>query len=246
MFNKRHVMAIVSAGLTMLGTQAVASDNRPGERCEYLLTASNPERPLSRAEVEIDEEILEIEISDARPNTLYTVWIDFRNRARLAETGNSIEALSEDYKPLLDEGALPRGVAPAIASTAGVTAGMGLDLNGIITDDDGDGKLKAQLDYNLLEPGDSPVVGRELAMQGKNRVGGYWLRKYPVDPDVEASLQIVDPLTGLPDLHRATAQGITIVGHPDFITHGHTPGVGGVDHFPGFKGDFPEDCLPLP
>lgn len=34
------------------------------------------------------------------------------------------------------------------------------------------------LDYNLLQPGESAVVGDRLAMQGANRVGGYWLRIY--------------------------------------------------------------------
>ena len=62
-------------------------------------------------------------------------------------------------------------------------------------------------DYKLLKPGDSPVVGAELAMQGKNRVGGYWLRVYPEDPTVEASTQVTDPKTGLPLVERATGPG---------------------------------------
>ena len=48
---------------------------------------------------------------------------------------------------------------------------------------------------------------------------------------------------GLPVLLRGTAQGITIVGHTDFVTHGHTPGTKNVDHFSGFNGDFPSDCV---
>ena len=39
------------------------------------------------------------------------------------------------------------------------------------------------------------------------------------------------------------AQGITIVFHHDLVTHGFTPGVGGVDHSSAFKGDFPTTCL---
>ncbi len=216
----------------MFGSQAVAR-NEPGVRCEYQLTMSD----VGIADVKIDDYVLEVEISDARADTLYTVWIDFRNR----DSGS----LADDYKPLLDRGALKRGVAPAFASTAGVTAGMGLDPNGIITDKSGDGKLEAILDYELLNRGDAPVVGAELAMQGLNRVGGYWLRVYEGDPSV-ASLQRTDLETGLPVVERATPQGITIQRHLDFVTHGHTPGVAGVDHLSAFKGDFPADCLPLP
>ena len=109
-----------------------------------------------------------------------------------------------------------------------------------------------QLDYELLRPGDSPVVFGTLAMQGPNRVGGHWMRIY--DPPKKkkaketASLQLTDgddddDDDGLPLLERSTPQGITIVRHPDFVTHGHTPGVGGVDHFSAFKGDFPAACL---
>ncbi len=246
MFNKRYViLTILSAGL-MFGSLAFADPK--GELCEFQLTTSD----VGIANVKIDhntrglpklihgETVLEVEIVAARPDTLYTVWIDFRNRASLL--------LADDYKGLLLKGALPRGVAPAFATTAGVTAGMGIDPNGIITDDQGEVEFKAILDYNLLKRGDSPVVGDELAMQGLNRVGGYWLRRYPKTkpktiPDVAASLQKTDPDTGLPVVERATAQGITIVRHADFITHGHTPGIGGVDHFSGFKGDFPDDCL---
>lgn len=203
--------------------------NIPGVRCEFDLTTSD----VGIATVKIVATVFEIEISDARPNTLYTVWVDFKNRAR--------NELSDDYP--LGKGALERGVAPAFATTAGVTAGMGLDLNGIITDDQGRASVTAILDYNLLGPGASPVVSDKLAMQGANRVSGYWLRIYE-DANERPSLQVTDPETGLPRLERATAQGITMVRHPDFVTHGHTPGVRGVDHFSGFKGDFPPDCLP--
>ncbi len=248
MFNKQYlIMTLLSAGLTMFGSQASASaTNTAGEFCEFQLTTSD----VGVARVEIDHDrpddvtVLEVKISDARPDTLYTVWVDFRSRARLDAGFSKFDALSDDYKPLVDKGALPRGVAPAFATTAGVTAGMGIDPNGIITDDHGEAEFKAILDYNLLKRGDSPVVGDELAMQGLNRVGGYWLRRYPIDPTVSASLQQTDPATGFPLVERATAQGITIVRHADFVTHGHTPGVGDVDHFSAFKDDFPADCLP--
>ncbi|MFQ5540164.1 MAG: hypothetical protein ACE5FB_07140, partial [Candidatus Binatia bacterium] len=148
MLNKKSIiMAILGAGLMTLATQAVASDNRPGERCKYQLTTTD----VGIANVRIKDDRLRVKIHGARPDTLYTVWVDFRNRES--------DELPDDYP---DQG-IERGVAPAFASTAGVTAGVGLDPNGIITDDDGDAKLRVKLDYNLLEPGASPVVGTELA-----------------------------------------------------------------------------------
>jgi hypothetical protein len=169
-----------------------------------------------------------------RPDALYTLWTDHRNRA----TGD----LADDYP--IDQGALPRGVAPTFATITRVTSGMGLDRNGVVTDEFGNAIRFLILDYRLLEEGVSPVVGAQLATQGLNRVGGGWLRVYE-NPhvDVAASLQKTNPKTGLPLVGRSTAQGITIVVHPDRVTHGHTPGVGGVDHFPAFSGDFPDECL---
>ena len=202
--------------------------------CVYDLRPASDQR--GRARVTINNTRLIITFRGAKPNRLYTVWIDYRKRATLQ--------LASDYP--LQQGALPRGVAPAFATTAGVTSGMGLDPNAIITDHRGNATLDVFLDYDLLEPGDSPVVGEELAMQGENRVGGAWLRVYPKNPKAQASLQVTDPEDRtLPLVERSTVQGITIVRHPDFVSHGHTPGVGGVDHFPAFSGDFPPEC-PLP
>ena len=201
-------------------------------KLKYNLTASS-DQPGSAKVIIRKNNILKIKIKDANPHTLYTVWIDFKNR----ESG----LLTADYP--LSEGAEPRGVAPAMATTQGVTEGMGMDKNGVVTDENGDAVFRVKLDYDLLKIGDSPVVADPLSMQGLNRVGGSWLRTYPVNPVIEASLQEVDPRTGLPILQRATAQGITIVGHPDLITHGLTPGISGVDQFSAFKGDFPEEVL---
>ncbi|NOX43338.1 MAG: hypothetical protein GXP19_06350 [Gammaproteobacteria bacterium] len=197
--------------------------------CTYTLTTSDQ----GIATINIKRNEVKIKIKDARPNTMYTVWNDFKNRA----SGQ----LADDYP--LDKGAIGRGVAPTFASTAGVTAGMGLDPNSFVTDEEGDAFFRVKLDYKVLVEGASPVVGGELAMQGMNRVGGYWLRKYDIDPNTAASLQMVDPNNAtLPLLERATIQGFTIQYHPDFISHGHTPGVGGVDHFGAFKGDIPASC----
>ena len=118
---------------------------------------------------------------------------------------------------------------------------MGPDANSIVTDDYGNAKFKIKLDYKLLEPGASPVVAEDLVEQETNRVGGGWLRLYK-GPITTASLREVDGY-GIPVVIRSTAQGLTIVKHPDFITHGHTPGVGGTDHFSGFNGDFSAACM---
>ena len=225
-------------GLTLIlifvlafGTTLVrANDQEPGVECNYQLDTSSGQPGTAFVTAKIDE--IKVIFSDAKPNTLYTVWVDHKNRA----TGQ----LAGDYPA----GALPRGVAPAFALTDGVTAGFGLDKNGIITDESGNADLVVKLDYNLLAPGASPVVDEELDMQGLNRVGGHWMRVYNVDENTQASVQVIDPQTGFPIVGRSTAQGITIVGHFDNVTHGHTPGVGGVDHFSAFKGDFPAGCLP--
>lgn len=48
----------------------------------------------------------------------------------------------------------------------------------------------------------------------------------------------------------STAQGITIISHPDFVTHGHAFGFGGTDYsvVPGasFSGNCPPACLSSP
>lgn len=212
-------------------TFSVGATQTLAASCKYYLTAA-PGQP-GYAKVAIVDNVFIIEFWRARPRTLYTIWTDHKNRA----TGD----LAHDYP--IDRGALARGVAPTFASTAGVTSGMGLDVNGVVTDKWGNATHRIILDHELLRKGDSPVVGESLAMQGLNRVGGGWLRIYEKrQVEKEASLQKTDSRTGLPLLERSTAQGITVVVHPDRVTHGHTPGVGGVDHFPAFNGDFPEWC----
>lgn len=112
------------------------------------------------------------------------------------------------------------------------------DLKALITDADGHARLDVELDYKLLEAGSSPFVGGELTTQGANVVVGYWLWQYETDPGTVASPQVIDPKSGLPLLPRSTPQSITIVSHPDRVTYGHSPGVGGTDHASAFKADF--------
>ena len=231
MSRKMPLVGILAAALVAtLGVQEAQAHDKKGRSCKYDLTLTGAS---GTAEATITSDELRIEFRNALPDTLYTVWVDHKSRAS--------GLLASDYP--LAEGALARGVAPAFATTAPVFAGMGIDLNGVVTDSDGNAKLRVSLDYNLLKKGRSPVVSAELLMQGMNRVGGGWLRTYPVNPLVAASLQTVDPSTGLPVLPRSTAQGLTIQSHPDYVTHGHTPGVGGVDHSGAFKGDFPKNCV---
>jgi len=121
---------------------------------------------------------------------------------------------------------------------------MDFDLNAIMTDDKGRGRLRTTRDYELLEPFDSPVVGDPISKQGPNSVGGYWMRQFQVPGG--ASRQAIDEGENLPLLVRHTAEGITVVLHLDKVTHGHTPGEKNVDFVSAFGGDFPADCLPLP
>ena len=85
------------------------------------------------------------------------------------------------------------------------------------------------------------MVAEDLINQGPNVIGGGWLREYELPIASGPSVQKVDA-NGLPVVVRATAQGITIVGHTDKVTHGHTPGLGGVEHFSAYSGDFPRSC----
>ena len=221
-----HKSTLLIATSLCLG---IASSNIYADSCTFELTSVDE----GTAKVKIQGKKLKIKVQNARPHTLYTIWLDYKSR----ETG----LLADDYP--LGAGALGRGVAPAFATTAGVTSGMGLDENAFVTNGNGRAKFKVKLDYYILNAGASPVVGGEISMQGLNRIGGYWLRKYPADSSVEASLQSVHPYTQLPLVERSTVQGITIQYHPDYITHGHTPGIGGVDHAGAFKGDIPAECL---
>jgi len=229
--NKNILTVILGASMILSAEGVVARDKQLKLDCKYTLdnAAGQPGNAIVKY---FSNNELVIIFKGANPYTLYTTWIDHRNRSQLA--------LAPDYP--LNQGAIPRGVAPAFKSTQGVRAGMGLDANGVVTNGYGNAVMKVTLDYDILENGNSPVVGAELAMQGFNRIGGGWLRTYSLDPNVSASLQVTNPKTGLPVLPRSTPQGITIVKHPDTVTHGHTPGVGGVDHFPAYKGDFPSKC----
>ncbi len=223
----RIIVMIMSATL-LCGLVAEASATPSRAVYRYRLTPADGQ--TGSATVVVRRRGLKVKIRGGAPHTLYTVWVDHRSRA----TGN----LAADYP--LDDGALERGVAPAFATDAPVYEGMLPDLNALITDANGNGLLDVELDYGLLEAGSSPVVGGDLATQGANVVGGYWLRRYGTDPATAASVQLTDPKSGSPLLQRSTPQGITIVSHPDTVTHGHSPGVGGTDHFSAFKGDF--DC----
>ena len=224
-----RAMALASVCVLMT-MQSVKAEPLPSAECSFYLTPASGH--LGSAKVHIVNDNFSVKFRGTRGNTLYTVWIDFKNRA----TGR----VTEDYP--FDKGAVDSALAPAFASTDGVKAGMGIDPNGLVTDKDGDGIFKAKLDYDVFQAGGSPVVGGQLAMQGLNHVGGYWLRVYPSDPEAKPSLQEIDEWTGLPKLRRATAQAITVVFHSDKVTHGHSPGVNGLDHFPAFKADLPISC----
>jgi hypothetical protein len=205
--------------------------------CTYELKADQ-----GTATAVITSNSLSIEYKNAKPDTVYTAWIDFQSRA----TG----LLSADYPVASNSAvdisksgpAMGRGVAPTFATTDPVYEGMRLDINSVKTDKYGNGKIVVKLDYNLLKKGDSPVVADMFTMPGGNVIGGSWLRTYEKNVADSASSQRLDA-NGVPIVVRATAVGLTLVGHFLPFTHGHNPGVGGVDHFPGASGDFPAHCM---
>ena len=209
-----------------------ASFTRRPQTCKFDLDLSTDSQ--GTASVKIVGKTLFIKFSKALPSTLYTIWVDFRNRGTLE--------LSSDYPLDTSNGSgIARGVAPAFAKTSPVFEGMRPDLNSVKTDKRGNAIFFGRLDYELLKPGDSPVVTESLTMQGENRVGGSWMREYPSDVSSGASSQVLMS-NNVPQLVTATAQGLTIVGHFLPFTHGHTPGVGGVDNFGAYQGDFPDFC----
>ncbi len=231
-FNRQRFAYIAASLLaTFFITSTAGAGNKPGVECKYKLEPAAGHPNTAKAQVDIkDRSQLKVKLSGALKQTLYTIWIDFRTRPD--------NTLPIDFPT--ESGV--QAVLPAMAITDGVTNGIGLDVNAIVTDDEGDGSVEIKLDYEILQPYTTPVVGG-LAMQGMNRVGGFWMRQYPVHPSMAASLQKTDPKTGLPLVVRNTSAGITIVSHPDYITHGLTPGVGGVDHFSAFSGNFPDNCM---
>ncbi|NND00118.1 MAG: hypothetical protein HKN85_08050 [Gammaproteobacteria bacterium] len=203
----------------------MADLNVPGQKCKYTLTQSGGEMGIAR--VNIRNKKFKVKLRGAQADKLYTVWIDFRMRA----DGSSLP---------VGFPATARVVAPAMASDAGVSNGIGPDENVLITDSDGDAQATFHLDYKVLQTDAMPVVGG-LTMQGLNVVGGYWMRQYAVDQDSMASIQIVDKPYS-PSLVRSTAAGVTIVRHDDTISHGLAPGTKNVDHFSAWNGDFPASC----
>ncbi len=203
----------------------------PATTCDYELTPDPDQAGQARITLTSDRKI-KIVLRGAAPDTLYTVWTDHRNR-------NSGD-LAADYP--IGKLAEPRGVAPTFATTAAITNGMGLDPNSIMTDRYGNATWETQLDYDLLATSASPVVAAGLAKRGGNVYGGSWLRVHAKDASKGPSLQLVDQSTGLPKLFRSTAQGITIVRHPIKISHGHSPGLADLDHFPAYADDFPATC----
>ena len=213
----------------LLLAAGVQAEPLPSAECSFYLTPASG-HPGS-AKVHIVNNNVSVKFRGTYAVTQYTVWIDFKNRA----TGR----ITADYP--LDQGS-DVALSPAFASTAGVKSGMGMDPNGVVTDKEGDGIFKTKLDYEVFLSGAAPVVGKQLAAQGQNRVSGSWLRVYPSDPEAKPSLQSTDEVTGMPKLQRATAQGISVMFHADKVTHGHTPGISGLDYFPAFRADFPISC----
>jgi hypothetical protein len=229
MIRSRVFYLAISAfvGLGLLASPLVASAKKKGGKsCNYMLNQA--EGGKGQAEIRIDKKKLRVVIDGAERDTLYTVWIDFRMRSQ----GKS--------KPPGFPPGVP-AVSPAIPTDKGVTNGIGLDRNGIMTDKKGRANVIISLNYELLKAGSSPVVGG-LARQGLNVVGGFWMRQYSVDPLTAASSQNVTK-DFKPELVYSTAAGITMVRHPDTITHGHSPGNGDVDFSSAWSGDFPNKCL---
>ncbi len=213
MLKQTTAAAIAAICLGTISSNAIASGSKG---CTIQMTPAAG----GTATVTLKGNKIRAKVKGGLADTLYTVWVTFSG------------------SPDRPVGA--SGSAPAFAVTAPVYNGMRTDPNGFFTDEDGDGGLKNNLGYNLLEAGAAPVTtGHNL--QGLNRVGRDWMRVYSVDKNLAASTQLVDA-NGTPLVERATATGIAMVSHPDTTTHGGSPGVAGVDQFGAFKGAL-ADCI---
>ena len=226
----------------LLVSSVDAQESKTKAICEYTLDLSDEEEGQGTAVASITSSGIRIVFSGAKPNTLYTIWTDFRSRATGMVAADYPIPENADVDISRTGPGVARGVAPTMATFHPVYEGMKRDRNAVMTNSKGDAVFNSKLKFNLLGKGESPVVAESFSKQGNSIVGGSWMRMYEEPLDNGPSRQVLDK-SNRPVIVGATAQGLTIVGHFIPLTHGHSPGVGGVDHFPGFKGDFPSSCM---
>jgi hypothetical protein len=94
------------------------------------------------------------------PEAVHTVWL-------ILDTGTSPFLPGQCQGPncvAVDPATGTRadvyGFSPAAADNAGFTAGNGLDPNGFLTDADGNADVTIDLNYDISQPGSSPLVLR--------------------------------------------------------------------------------------
>ena len=180
---KKLAAFFLLVGISIVSIGAAGGIGKNKNECKFLLKERGAQ--TGTAEVTIKrhlenkkwQNVLKIKIRDAdrtdgKPaeNALYTVWVDFRDR-------DDKKSLPADF-PTDASSTKVLGVAPAMATIQGVTAGMGLDKNTIVTNGEGKASFKVKLDYDLLEAHDasddskgSPVVAN-LVSQSDPAIGG--------------------------------------------------------------------------
>lgn len=235
------LLALAAVGVATIGA-GNASGGGDADKCEFDLVSQAGQDGTARVSIRSYERQgrpasdLRIKIRDAENGAtttvgdgMYTVWVSFKGAPDLPATSPTDTV---------------RDVAPAFSTLAGVTAGLGLDDNAIVTNSKGKANFRSKLDYDLLLEGDSPVVGA-LALQAsdpKQHLGGGWMRIYQGDGTQEPDFDR-DSKGRIAKVERATAQGIIIVFHRDMISHGHTPGVKPEERVGAWKADFPSSCM---
>jgi hypothetical protein len=189
---------------------------------------------------------LDFSLSGLTPASVYSVWLLLDTAKSPFVPGSCPNCVARDPDSGVQSNVY--GFSPAAADNAGFTAGIGIDPNGFVADDDGNAQFTIELNYDIFQPASSPLVLRPGVAQNIGvmpmpdscvvspapapfpaAVDSGFMRAYNNAvvanlPGVSPAYQLVDgPLK--PRLVRATVSGFEVAEHFDGLTHGHRPGL---------------------
>ena len=190
---------------------------------------------------------LDFSLSGLTPASVYSVWLLLDTAGSPFVSGSCPNCVADD--PETGTQANVYGFSPAAADNAGFTAGIGLDPNGFVADGGGNANFTIELNYDIFQPGSSPVVLRPGVGQNigvmpmpdscvaspaaapdfPSAIDSGFMRVYDNSivadlPGLSPAYQVLDgPLK--PRLVRATVSGFEVAEHFDGLTHGHRPGL---------------------
>ena len=188
---------------------------------------------------------LDFSLSGLTPASVYSVWLLLDTAKSPFVPGSCPNCVARDPDSGVQSNVY--GFSPAAADNAGFTAGIGIDPNGFVADDDGNAQFTIELNYDIFQPASAPLVLRAgttesvavMPMPGTcvglqtgdfpAAVDSGYMRVY--DSSIVANLPGASPayevLDGKlkPRLVRGTVTGFEIAEHFDGLTHGHRPGL---------------------